>query len=48
MIGEKSCRKERSEGNGVGIRSAKAVKEDEVVEEGEDEEEDEWKPGGGW
>ena len=43
-----SGRKERSEGNGVGIKSAKAGKVDEMVEKGEDEEdaeEDEWKPG---
>ena len=45
LVGDMSGRKERSEGNGVGIRSAKAGKEDEVVEEGEDEEEDKWKPG---
>ena len=47
LIGDMSGRKERTEGNGVGIRSAKADKVDEVVveEEEEDQEEDEWKPG---
>ena len=37
--------KERSEENGVGIRSAKAGKVDDVAEKGEDAEEDEWKQG---
>ena len=43
-----SGRKESSEGNGVGIRSAKAGTVDEVVEKEEDEEDEEeveWKPG---
>ena len=41
-----SGRKERSEGNGVGIKLANADKVDEVVEKEEEEEEEvEWKPG---
>ena len=48
LIGDMSGRKERSEGNGVGIKSANADKGDEVAEKEEDEEEeeeyvDEWK-----
>ena len=48
MIGDMSGRKERSEGNGVGIKLANADKADEVVEKEEvveEEEEKEWKPG---
>ena len=40
-----SGRKERLKGNGVGIRSAKAGKVDEVVEKEKDAEEDEWNQG---
>ena len=48
LIGDMLGRKERSEGNGVGIKSANADKVDEVVEKEEveeDDEEEEWKPG---
>ena len=48
LIGVMSGRKERSEGNGVGIKLANADKVDEVVEmdkDEEDEDEEEWKPG---
>ena len=44
LIGEMLGRKERSEGNGVGFKSANADKGDEVAEkEEEEEEEEEWK-----
>ena len=45
LIGVMSGRKERSEGNGVGIKSANADKGNEVAEKEEEEEEevDEWK-----
>ena len=47
LIGVMSGRKERSEGNGVGNKSANSDKADEVVEKEveEEEEEEEWKPG---
>ena len=41
LIGVMSGRKERSEENGVGNKSASADKADEVVEKEEDEEEEE-------
>ena len=44
LIGDMLGRKERSEGNGVGFKSANADKGGEVAEEEEEEEEDEWKP----
>ena len=45
LIGDMSGRKERSEGNGVGFKSANADKGDKMAEkEEEEEEEDEWKP----
>ena len=46
LIGDMSGRKERSEGDGVGIKLANADKADEVVEKEEvveEEEEEEWK-----